>query len=158
LIGEYTRFLEGRWFWKASAGLEKDEELGLDLRGLVSATAGRYVISISRFRFELNGELASNREQRSDDTTTTSLEGLFQSSFDIFKYSLPIIRLSASISIFSGITESGRLRINSNVNLRNEIIDSVFWDLLFYSNYDNQPPDGASKDDFGVITSIGASF
>ena len=157
LVGNYTRFLRNRWFWKASAGFETNEELGLDLRTLVAATAGRYLIQKPTLRFELNGGLAGNWEDRQDGTTT-SAEGLIRSSLEIFKHTIPITRLSASISVFPGITESGRLRVNSNVSLRNEIVRSVFWDLTFFSTFDNRPPEGASEEDYGIVTSIGASF
>jgi len=157
LIGDYTRFLKKSWFWKASAGFETNEELGLDLRALVAGTAGRYLIQSPTLRFELNAGLAGNWEDRQDGRSA-SAEGLIRSSLEIFKHTLPVTRLSASVSIFPGITESGRLRINTNVNLRNEIIRSVFWDLQFFSTYDNRPPEGASEDDYGIVTSIGASF
>jgi len=158
VVTNYTRFLKDRWFWKASGGFERNEELGLNLRTLVGATAGKYLMQSSTFRLELNGGLAENFEDRIDGTRTASTEGLIRSSLDIFKNTLPITRLSANISIFPGITESGRLRINTNISLRNEIVRSVFWDLSFYSTYDNRPPEGAAAEDYGIVTSIGASF
>lgn len=155
--GNYTRFLRNRWFWKGSTGFERNEELGLDLRAIVGATAGRYLVQTPTLRFELNAGLAGNWEERQDGTTT-SAEGLIRSSLDIFKYTIPITRLSASVSVFPGITESGRLRVNSDVTLRNEIIRDLFWDVSFYSTYDNRPPQGASQEDYGIVTSIGATF
>jgi putative salt-induced outer membrane protein YdiY len=155
--GTYTRFLRDRWFWKGSAGFERNEELGLDLRGIVSATAGRYLVQRPTWRWELNAGLAGNWEQRQDGETT-SAEGLIRSSLDIFSYSIPMTRFSANVNIFPGITESGRLRVNTDISMRNEIVRSLFWDLSFYSNYDNRPPDGAARDDYGIVTSIGASF
>jgi putative salt-induced outer membrane protein YdiY len=157
VVGNYTRFLRNRWFWKASAGFETNEELGLDLRTLVAGTAGRYLIQNPTLRLEMNAGLAGNWEDRQDGTTT-SAEGLIRSSLEIFKHTLPITRLSASVSVFPGITESGRLRVNSEVALRNEIVRSVFWDLRFFSTFDNRPPEGASEEDYGIVTSIGASF
>lgn len=156
--GTYTRFLRNRWFWKGSAGFERNEELGLDLRALIGATAGRYLVQRTTWRWELNGGLAGNRENLADGTTTTSAEGLIRSSLQVFKHTLPITRLSANINVFPGITESGRMRINTDITLRNEIVRSVFWDLSFYSKFDNRPPAGASEEDYGIVTSIGASF
>lgn len=157
LVVDYTRFLRNRWFWKATTGFETNEELGLDLRTLVAGTAGRYLIQRPTLRFEVNAGLAGNHEERLDGTTT-SAEGLIRSSFEIFKHTLPITRLSASVSVFPGITESGRLRVNTNINLRNEIVRSVFWDFTFFSTFDNRPPVGAEEEDYGIVTSIGASF
>ena len=155
--GTYTKFLRSRWFWQGSGGFERNEELGLNLRTLVAATAGRYLIQNPTLRLELSGGLAGNWEDR-QDSTTTSAEGLISSSLEIFKHTLPVTRLSASVNVFPGITESGRLRVNTNISLRNEIIRSVFWDLTFFSNFDNRPPEGFSEDDYGIVTSIGASF
>ena len=154
----YTRFLKDRWFWNASGGFERNEELGLNLRTIIGATGGKYLIQSPTLRFQLSAGLAENLENRIDGTSTASTEGLINASLDIFKYTLPITRLSASINIFPGITESGRLRVNSDINLRNEIVRSVFWDLTFYSTFDNQPPEGAAQEDYGIVTSIGASF
>ena len=55
-------------------------------------------------------------------------------------------------------SESDRIRINTDVKLRNELIRDFFWELRFYSNYDNRPVEGAEKEDYGFITSLGASF
>lgn len=158
ISGTYTRFLRNRWFWKASGGFERNQELGIDLRTIVGATAGKYLIRTPTVRFELSAGLAGNQENNQDNTTTTSIEGLIRSSLDIFKLSIPSTRLSANVNIFPGITESGRLRINTNVKLRNEIVRDVFWDLTFYSTYDNRPVQGAENEDYGIVTSIGASF
>lgn len=158
LNGDYTGYLGDRWFWKASAGFERNQELGLDLRSIFSGTAGKYFVQTETMRFEVNAGLAASQENLVGGTSQQSLEGLISSSFDIFQLNIPITRLSANVNVFPGITESGRLRINTDVTLRNELFRDFFWDLSFYSSYDNQPASGAAKDDYGVITSLGATF
>ena len=153
----YTRFLRNRWFWQGVGGVEGNEELGLNMRALVGGTAGRYLIQSPTLRLELNAGLAGNWEDRQDGRTQ-SVEGLISSSLEIFKHTLPVTRLSANINVFPGITESGRMRVNTNISLRNEIVRSVFWDLTFFSNFDNRPPEGASEEDYGIVTSLGATF
>jgi len=158
LSGEYTRFLGERWFWKASGGLERNQEIGLDLRSIVSGTAGKYFVQTSTMRFEVNGGIAASSEHRTDNTTQESMEGLIGSSFDLFQLNIPITRLTANVNVFPGITESGRIRVNTDITLRNELWRDFFWDLRFYSSYDNQPVETADKSDYGIITSLGASF
>jgi hypothetical protein len=97
-------------------------------------------------------------EDRTDGTKQDGLEGLIRSSFDIFKLNIPMTRLSANVNVFPGITDSGRVRINTDITLRNEIFRDFFWDLSFYSNYDNRPAEGFESEDFGIITSLGATF
>jgi putative salt-induced outer membrane protein YdiY len=158
LSGDVMRFLGDRWFWKGSLAFQRNQELGIDMRTILSGSGGKYFIQTSTMRFEVNAGLAVSTEDRTDNTTIESVEGLIQSSFDIFKLNIPITRLSANVYIYPGITESGRIRINSDITLRNELVRDFFWELAFYSNYDNQPAEGAEKDDYGIITSIGASF
>ena len=158
LSGGYTRFLRDRWFWKATAGFERNQELGIDLRTIASGSVGKYLLQTATMRFEVNAGLAASIENRTDNTEKDSVEGLFSSSFDLFKLSIPMTRLSANLSVYPGITESERVRINMDIKLRNEIFRDFFWDLSFYSNYDSHPADGFEKEDFGVITSLGATF
>ncbi|MDH4047233.1 MAG: DUF481 domain-containing protein [Gammaproteobacteria bacterium] len=158
LNSNYTRYLRDRWFWKGSAAFERNQELGIDLRSLLSGSAGKYFLQTATMRFEVNAGVAASREDRIDGNSKESLEGLIHSSFDIYQLNIPIIRLSANISLFPGITEEGRIRVNTDITLRNELFRNFFWDLSFYSSYDNQPAEGAAKDDYGVITSLGATF
>jgi hypothetical protein len=158
LSGGYTRFLRDRWFWKATGGFERNQELGIDLRIIGSGSVGKYFLQTATMRFEVNAGLAASTENLTDDTEQNSVEGLFSSSFDLFKLNIPMTRLSANVSVFPGITESDRVRVNTDITLRNEIFRDFFWDLSFYSNYDNQPAAGFEKEDFGVITSLGATF
>jgi putative salt-induced outer membrane protein YdiY len=158
LSSDYTRILKNRWFWKGSVGLERNQELGIDLRTILAGSAGKYFVQTSTMRFEVNVGLAASSENRTDGITQESMEGLLRSSFDIFQLNIPSTRLSANVNMFPGITESGRLRVNTDITLRNELFRDVFWDLSFYSNYDNQPAAGAEKEDYGIVTSLGASF
>lgn len=158
LRSDYTRALRNRWFWKASGGLERNQELGIDLRAIVSGTTGRYFVQTSTMRIEASIGLAASSEDRIAGTTQKGVEGLIRSSFDIFQLNIPTTRLTANINFFPGITESGRIRVNTDINLRNELVRDLFWDLSFYSSYDNQPADGFNGEDYGIVTSLGASF
>jgi len=158
LTGDYTRFLGDLWFWKATAGLERNHELGIDLRSLVIGSAGKYFHQTSTTRFEVNAGLAASHENRTDDTSQNSLEAVIRSSFDLFQLNIPVTRLTANVNVFPGITESGRIRVNTDITMRNELWRDFFWDLSFYSTYDNQPVENAVKEDFGIVTSLGATF
>ena len=158
LIVDYTRLLEDRYFWATSLGFESNEGLGIDLRSIVAGAAGRFLVQTPIMQLHLSAGLAGSAEDRTNGTSQESIEGLIRSSFDLFKLSTPMTRLSASVSVFPGITEKDRLRVNSKLSLRNEFIRDFFWDLSIYSNYDNQSVQGADNSDYGIITSLGASF
>lgn len=158
LFGDYTRLKDNRWFWKAGGTLEKNDGLGLKLRTLASGSVGRYLVQTSTVRWEINGGVAGNAEEDVNGTSIVSAEGLLSSSFDIFILSVPITRLTASVNLFPSITEKGRFRSNSNLTLRKELVPDVFWDLQFYTTQDNKVAEGTEERDYGVISSIGATF
>lgn len=158
LFADYTRLRENRWFWKASASLERNDELGLKLRSLASGSVGRYLLQTSTVRWEINGGIAANAEKDFNEQQDVSAEGLASSSFDIFILSVPVTRLTAAVNLFPSITEQGRFRSNASLTLRHEIVQDVFWDLQYYDTYDNRPGENGEKRDYGIITSIGATF
>lgn len=158
LFGDYTRLKDNRWFWKASGTLERNDELGLKLRTLASGSIGRYLVQTSTVRWEINAGIAANAEKDVNDTEVVSAEGLASSSFDVFILRVPVTRLTAAVNLFPSITEEGRFRSNANLTLRHELVPDVFWDLQYYDTYDNRPAEGAQERDYGIITSIGATF
>lgn len=158
LFGDYTRFKDNRWFWKASGTLERNDELGLKLRTLASGSVGRYLVQTSTVRWEINGGVAANAEEDVNNTQIVSAEGLASSSFDVFILSVPITRLTAAVNLFPSITEEGRFRSNANLTLRHEFVPDLFLDLQVYNTYDSRPAEGSQKRDYGIITSIGATF
>ena len=139
-------------------GFDRNQELGINLRSIVAGSTGKFLIQAPKMRFDINAGLAASTEDLTDDTTRQSIEGLIRSSFDLYQFNVPITRLSATVSMYPGITESGRFRVNTQVTLRHEILRDFFWDLTFYSNFDNQPAEGAEREDYGIITSLGATF
>lgn len=155
---DYTRFRPNRWFWKATGGLERNDELGLRIRTLGGASVGKYFVQSSTMRWEVNAGLAINIEERTNNKRINSAEGMIRSSFDIFILSTPVTRLTAAANVFPSLTESGRVRANTSLTFRNEFVRDFFWDLQFYSSYDNRPVGGNEQRDYGLITSLGASF
>lgn len=158
LFGDYTRLKDNRWFWKASGTLERNDELGLKLRTLASGSVGRYLVQTSTVRWEINGGIAANAEEDVNNIEVVSAEGLASSSFDVFILSVPITRLTAAVNLFPSITEEGRFRSNANLTLRHEFVPDLFLDLQVYNTYDSRPAEGSQKRDYGIITSIGATF
>jgi putative salt-induced outer membrane protein YdiY len=148
-----------RWFWFGSAALQTDDELGIDLRALFTAGTGRFVMQTKRTELWLAAGLAANQEYSVESVSDTALEGLLQAEWNFFKLHMPRSNIKASLSLYPGITETDRFRGNFNIELRQEFIADMFWDLTFYLMYDSKPPQGAqANENYGVITSLGYSF
>jgi hypothetical protein len=154
----YYRQLEDRWFWVINSDLDRNDELGIDLRLLGGGGLGRFLIKNNHSRWSASAGLAASRELRNAASNETLLEGQLTTDYSYFFFSPTKTDLSLKLTLYPGITESDRLRGNFDTKLRWEIITDLFWDLTYYFTWDNQPPTGASSEDTGITTSIGYTF
>ena len=146
----YFRKLENRWFWVINSDIDKNDQLGIDLRLLAGGGFGRFLIKNNRSRWSASAGLAASRELRLADSNETLLEGQFSTDYSYFFFSPTKTDLNLSLVLYPGITESDRLRGNLDAKLRWEIIKDFVWDMTYYFTWDNQPPTGASSNDTGV--------
>jgi hypothetical protein len=58
--------------------------------------------------------------------------------------------------MFFSLSQSGRVRFNSNTTFSWELVKNFRLNINPYLNYDNQPPEGNSNYDYG--TSVGLTF
>lgn len=156
-----TRFRSNRWFSSYFLGFESNDELGLKLRASLGAGMGRFLIQSNTSELSLVGGLVGTAETLVGDVSAQeNLEGLIRVEFSKFIFDDPSIDLTIRMSVFPSITESGRIRAQLDAKIRRELISDLYWDLTFYDTFDSDPPSGAaeSKNDYGVVTSLGWSF
>jgi putative salt-induced outer membrane protein YdiY len=159
LVGDYRYFLRNRWFALGVAGLQQNDELGLDLRSYVGGGVGRNVIQTNRWLLALLGGVTVNRENQSDEGNQDSVEGFVGFDLDLFRYNTPKRDVNMTYQLIPSITESGRVRQQFDTSVKFEIVEDFFLDLSFYATRDNQSPEGAASDtDYGIITSLGYSL
>ena len=156
----YTRLRPGRWFTGAIVGLERNDELGLDLRTSVGAGGGRYLRQTNSTTLSLTGGLQLSREnvagaQEDEDT----VEAFATLTWDWFRYDTPELDFSTNLQIIPNLTDTGRVRAELDVSMKWEMIEDLFWKLEFYDSFDSDPVvPGAEENDYGVITSLGWEF
>jgi hypothetical protein len=154
----YFRKLENRWFWVINSDVDRNDQLGIDLRMLGGAGFGRFLIKNNRSRWSAAAGLAASRELRTADNNETQLEGQLTTDYSYFFFSPTKTDFNLRLVLYPGITEPDRLRGNLDAKLRWELIRDLVWDLTYYFTWDNQPPTGAASNDSGVTTSIGYTF
>ena len=161
-----TRFRSNRWFNTYLIGFESNDELGLDLRSSIGAGFGRYLVQTNISELALMGGVVGTAESLQQDpllastpSSQESLEGMLALDYSRYVYDHPAIDLSARLSAFPSVTESGRIRAQLDLSLRWEVVTDLFWDLSYYNTFDSDPPsNSAATSDYGVVTSIGYSF
>ena len=148
------------WYWGVYTALEKNTELGIDLRSRFALGFGKDLIhgASSDLLFTL-GANVSNEQTIDSEDSQNSAEGLLSIQFKKFSYKEPEIDISTDFTVFPSITEGGRVRATFDIKASIDLISDVYFSLSFYDNYDSDPPSAsASKNDFGIVTSIGYSF
>lgn len=155
----YRGLLEKRWFWAGVGLVERNDELGIDLRSLGGAGYGRYLMQTGRTLWSATGGLAVVNEQRAgDEDAETNVEGFLNTEFEYFTYDSPKTTLTTSLTLFPSVTDSGRIRGNFELALRRELITDLFLEISFYDSYDSRPPAEGEKNDYGIVTSVGYTF
>jgi len=156
----YIRLRPKRWFTGAVVRLERNDELGLELRTSIGAGGGRYLRQTNSSILSLVGGLQLSRENVSaslEDEDT--LEAFATLSWDWFRYDTPELDFSTNLQVIPNLTDTGRVRAEFDVSLKWEMIGDLFWELEFYDSFDSDPVvQGAEENDYGVVTSLGWEF
>jgi len=167
LVGSRYWYREDALFYFGSLGAAQNEELGLDLRVFVTGGGGRFLVQTQKTELYVAAGLSANKERETgaDDAdedlsdSGANFEGVLQADYTFYRLYSPKSRIKLRGTLYPGITDTGRYRGNAQVELRQEFISDLFWDLSFYYDYDSKPLQGAAaQEDFGIVTSLGYEF
>jgi hypothetical protein len=157
--GSYTRFLADRWFLSGGGGVESNEELGLELRSFLGAGVGRHLVQTKRSTVDALAGFVVNHEDYTMGEGQENLEGLVKASYSVYDFDVPIKDIAIDVSILPNLTDSGRVRVNSNARVRWELVKDLTLDLTLYGDYDSgSDVAGAATGDYGIVSSIGFSL
>jgi hypothetical protein len=156
---DQSKHLKRRWQATATGGAQRNDELGLDLRLLVSGELGYNLIHTNASMLPVSLGLSVNREWSEDQTAENNLEGVISASYSLYYYDSPTTDLTTTITLYPSLTTRGRWRRNFSINLTHELFNDFFIKLTYVSSHDNDPPsETASNSDYNIITSVGIKF
>lgn len=154
-----VRDFRQRWLWLLQGGFMRNQELGYDLRGTVSAGVGRFMIRSNRASLAVGGGLSTSREIPTEGETTQQLDALFSVRQSYFTYDTPKTDISMTANVYPGLSQWGRIRIEFDGNLKREIVKDFTIGFSIYDSFDNRPPtEGARKNDVGLSLTVGWTF
>jgi hypothetical protein len=156
----YQRFFANRWFYRGDAGLNRNDELGIDLRTGIAAGAGRRLVYSNSAIVQASLLLNANREFTSDGDETNNLELVLDTSLLAFRYDTPKLDASLTVDLFMNLTTWGRYRVNVDGRLSIELLGDFYWDISqVYYRFDTDPSTTAtSGTDWGVISGLRYTF
>lgn len=96
-----------------------------------------------------------NNEVFTDETVEDkrSVEAFLGSQLDIFD--IGDLNLFTSLTVYPGITESGRIRADFKFDLKYDLFLDFYINVGYTHNFDNQPIEGAAKNDYVLQTTLG---
>jgi hypothetical protein len=154
---------------------EANDELALEGRYTAGAGIGRYFIDSQKIRWmgsaglqvitetttggtgeacDTNGEPAGcvNAGDRRE-----SMEAFLQTNFTTWRFDTPELDLDIKFNLYPSLSESGRLRADTDIRIRWELIEDLYWDLTTFITYDNEA--GIDNQvDYGITTGIGWTY
>ena len=153
-------FLANRRFYQGFLALQRNDELGLDLRTTLGGAYSSYLVQSSRQEWAVLAGLAVLREDFATRDRAESLEGMLGTQYSFFRFHDPEANFDASLYVLPSLTESGRVRSELKVRSRYEIITDLFFEVSLYGSYDNDADieEADTKSDYGITTSLGYTF
>ena len=136
---------------------ESNDELAVDYRFSGGGGLGRYFIDTQYSTWNGVVGLQVITEKSLLGETQESVEGILGTQYSVYKYSTPELHFKINFSLFPSLTENGRLRGNSDINLRWEIVEDLFWDITAFGTYDNKSAEDAQFD-YGITTGLGWTY
>jgi len=136
---------------------ETNDELNLDYRFSLGGGLGHQFVRSPNSTWEGALGLQLLTEESSNGNTTDSAEAVLDTHYSTWKYTTPELRLKLGLSIFPSLTESGRVRADTDINLRWEIVEDLYWEFRAFGTYDNQAAED-SEFDYGISTGVGWDY
>lgn len=152
----YTRLLKRRWLAGISTALQRNSELGLDLRTSLGVGGGRYLTQTNQDRLYAMASLVVNREfARSGSESKNNLESLARVGYALFIHDKPKTDITATLSVFPNLTTLGRIRTDFEGKASRELFKDFSLGMSAYFRSDNQPPGKESASvDYGFTINI----
>ncbi len=157
--GEITAnyFLRNDWFVQLSGVYLSNDEQKLKLRSTYKAGAGYYFIHNNRMSFGAGTGFARTNENYIDDTASKNSSELYLAA-GFNKYDIGDLSLMTSAVLYPSLSEKGRYRADVNLDLKYDLPLDFFIKMSLTYNWDNQPIEGATTDDYVFTTSFGWEF
>ncbi len=154
----FRYFLEKDWFMDANTTFLSNNQIDLDLRTNLLAGAGKYLLHNNKMYLGLGTGLAYNNERyiTANQSTKNSLESYVGLEFNMFD--MGDLDFYAKTLAYPSLTEKGRFRSDINFSLKYDLPLDLFIKLSYTYNFDNQPANGFSKDDYVINTTFGWDF
>ncbi len=154
---DVRRRLSNRWFALATATLQQDEPLEVNVRTLLGGGVGRRLIQTNHGVFSVEGGLDYDGEDYENaDTFDHSLEAFAGVIGDWFAVSSSTEASIEARTFISLVRQRARLLLDGKI--RRDMAHALYWAFNIQENFDGNPPDDRPRSDLALSISLGWSF
>ncbi len=151
---QFNYFLKNDWFLLFSQEFLQNDEQLLELRSTSKAGLGRFITHTNSTTFGVSAGAVWNNESFTDQTPTrNSAEAFLGAQLDMFD--IGDLSLLTAATVYPSLTEKDRVRADFKFDLKYDLPHDFFITLGYTHNFDNQPIEGAAKNDYVFQTSVG---
>ncbi|HEY7289137.1 MAG TPA: DUF481 domain-containing protein [Vicinamibacterales bacterium] len=152
------RSLGNRWFFAPLLQISQNEQLGLDLRTVLSAGVGRYLVQSNNALFSLTGGVTYTRERFAGEPTDDRSEAVGGITWEWFTFGDSETNLSNAFLIYENLGSAARTRIELTTSFRRKFFKDFYWSINLVESFDSAPPDNQKKNDLSTAIALGWSF
>ncbi len=142
------------WYYAGTASFLQSSSQGISSQSTYGGGFGRYLRKSNTVSISLTGALAGLQTRYSDRPTQNNLVAFIGGEVDIFQFRK--VELTVTPTLYPSLSDGGRVRFNLNAQYKVRIASGLWWNVTFYGNWDNRPPEGLIGNDFG--TSLGLTY
>jgi hypothetical protein len=155
----YDRYFGTRWIGEAFIGLDRNIQLGLDLRETVGVGAGYFFMRTNQAWLLALAGFTGNHEIPVSGDSENSAELVVGGRYSYFMYDFPKLTIGASLAVFPSLTISGRVRLEASASVKREIVSDFYLSISLFDSFDSRDPTTlTAKNDWGPTVSIGWQF
>jgi hypothetical protein len=151
-----------RWGVVGLTGLERSDEIELDLRATYAIGASYILTENQQVRLLWVAGIGANSEQFVGEPRFNSVEHIQAMDLQWFMFGDNETSLSTRLTVQPNLTDFGRVRIDFDTRFRRELFLDFFVALSGFDRFDSRPPSAtvetASTNDYGLNFSIGYDF
>jgi len=145
------------WFYAGLGSFLQSSTQDIDLQANLGAGIGRYLKNTNHAQIAIVAGLAWQRTSYKESVAPQDVgAALLAAQMKFFRFNKT--NLSVTASAFPALTESGRIYVNTNATYYIKITGDLSWNVSFYGNWDNQPPNHFSGSDYGTSSGLSYNF
>jgi putative salt-induced outer membrane protein YdiY len=155
---QFQASLGNRWFLVPQAQFSQNEQLGLDLRSVLSGGIGRYVIQSNRTLLSVMGGATYTREQFKEESGTDRSEAVGRFTWEWFTFGDGETNFINDLEVYQNLGAEARTRLELVTSFRRKFFKDLYWSINLLESFDSAPPENQKKNDASIAISLGWSF